>query len=300
MRISVLSLFMWLSFQGWSQVILFDKGIPDEHPSYFNPEFIRNNTIKAVLGEISIKREMQPITSKGVVVQYQFDRSGKLVEKLNTFKLPNGEIDTSAEAYAYNSIDEMIKKSNFERSGFSSVRYLYDSNKRVVGEEYFRGSNTTAFRYKIEKGPSTKVKTEKFEYVVMNDSSIRKIYLNTQGVPYKETSTTRNNFGSLSFEETLYLSISRGSKTRFKYDFEGRLIEINRNENLFKNREIKYVYEYDEMGNVLREKKTVNGKLVRSREFIYEVDSLLLKAELSKDEELNVITITRFRYEYHQ
>jgi len=54
------------------------------------------------------------------------------------------------------------------------------------------------------------------------------------------------------------------------------------------------------MGNVLREKKTVNGKLVRSREFIYEVDSLLLKAELSKDEELNVITITRFRYEYHQ
>ncbi len=299
MRISLIILLFGFYLQGLTQVVLFDKGIPDEYPSYFNPEFLKNNRIKKVLGEISIKREMQPITSKGVVVQYEFDRSGKLLEKLNTFKLPNGEIDTSAEAYAYNSIDKMVKRSSYERSGFSSVQYIYDSAERVVSEEYFCGPNITPFRYKVEKGPSTKVKAEEFEYETVNDSSIRKIYLNNQGVPFKKTLTTRNHFGSVSFEETLYLSINKGSRTRFNYDFQGQLIGIERSENLFKKRELKYKYEYDELGNVLRESKTVNGKLVRSREFLYEIDSLLLKAELTKDEELNVITITRFRYEYH-
>lgn len=281
-----------------SQVVLFNQGIPDEHPSYFNGEFVRNNKIKSILAEVSIKREMQPITSKGTMIQYAFDRDGRLIEKLNTFKKPGGEIDTSAEAYAYNSLDRLITRSSYERSGYSSIQYDYDTGGQVVSQNYFRGPNTTAFRYKVEKGASTLVKTEHFQHEEVNDTTHRKIYLNNQGVPFKRITTTTNNFGSLSSEETIYLSVNKGSITRFRYDLEGRLNEIVKTENLFKTQIIKYTYEYDEMGNIMSEKKYLNGKLVRSREFVYEVESLRLKAELSKDEEMNVITIYRYRYEY--
>ena len=299
MRRILCFLILGLPLVSLAQIVSFDKGIPDEHPSYFNGEFLRNNKIKSIVAEVSIKREMQPITSKGTVVQYQFDRQGRLTEKLNTFKKPGGEIDTSAEAYAYNSLDRLITRSSYERSGYSSIQYDYDTGGQVVSQNYFRGPNTTVFRYKVEKGASTLVKTENFRHEEVNDSTHRKIFLNNQGIPFKRMTTTSNSFGTFSSEETIYLSVNKGSITRFKYDLEGRLQEIVKTENLFKTKIIKFTYAYDEMGNIMSEKKYVNGKLVRSREFVYEVESLRLKAELSKDEEMNVITIYRYRYEYY-
>ena len=80
---------------------------------------------------------------------------------------------------------------------------------------------------------------------------------------------------------------------------QGRLIKIHDFSNLLGNQSITYTYEYDEYGNLYSSKVYKDGKLIYSKEFLYYVQTFLLKAQLTKDESRNEIKIIQYQYEYH-
>lgn len=283
---------------GNAQIIDNSKALLIDGESYFDADFIKRNKIKSITGELAVKEIMQPIRSKGLINHYEFDKEGRLVEKLKTFKIRGGRIDTSAQTFAYNDLDQLIQESTFESSGYSAQRYEYDDSGRVVKQAFFRGENLSPYQYQLEKGKSLAIKEEAFAYVQIDSLRYKRVYYNSNGAPYKEGIVSYNEAGFKVSERMQFLAIERYWEVNFIYDEYGRLEEVNKTSRVFKTESSSSRFEYDEFGNVLSEKRFKNGERVLNREFLYNVTTFLLEAELSKNEENNTIHIIKYRYEF--
>ncbi|MBD80630.1 MAG: hypothetical protein CL840_17070 [Crocinitomicaceae bacterium] len=284
---------------GYSQLLESHKGFQNQGGNFFNSDFIKKNRIKTITGKISFKREMQPIRRNGTVEQYSFDRNGQLIERLKTFKMRGGQIDTTQDYFKYNDLEHLVSQTTYTLSGYNSVRYRYNENGNPTQESFFRGENKSPNSYELQKGQETLLKNEEFQYDVISDSSLKKVYLNSVGKPYKETIINTNRLGQKESELTRYYLTNKKASITYKYDLQGRLIKIIDYSNLLGVQTITYTYEYDEFDNLYSSKIYKNGKLTRSEEFIYFVQTFLLKAQLSKNESDNSIKIIQYSYEYY-
>lgn len=299
MRKILTSIFLLLSLMPIkAQIIDNSKGLLVDGESYFNPEFIKRNKIKTIVGELAVKEEMQPIRSKGLINYYEFDQEGRLVEKLKTFKLRGGRIDTSSQTFVYNDLDQLVQESLFESSGFSSQKYQYDDSGRMLSQSFYRGENLSPFNYQLQKGKTMELKEERFTYEMIDSLTYKKIYYNSNGTPFKEGTVRFNEAGLKMSEKIRFYAIERYSEVDFQYDEFGRLEEINTRSRIYKTESSSIRFEYDDYGNVVAEKRFKNGDRVLNREFLYDISTFLLKAELTKNEENNTISIIKFRYEY--
>ncbi|MCB0482168.1 MAG: hypothetical protein KDC83_12090 [Flavobacteriales bacterium] len=265
----------------------------------FNEDFIKQNNIKTIIGSISVKSEMQPIRSLGTLDMYTFNRSGKLIEHLNSFKLRGGRIDTTQDFYQYNDLEHLVSVMSYDLSGYDASSFEYDAEGNLKKEVFLRGENKSPYSKQIEKGKETVLKSETFEFELVNDSTKKKIYINSAGKPYKETVITYNRLDQKKSESTTFYLTNKKSMITYQYDVQGRLEKIHDFSNLLGNLTITYTYEYDEYGNLYSSKVYKDGKLTYSKEFIYHVQTFLLKAQLTKDEERNEIKIIQYEYGYY-
>ncbi|MGB0391620.1 MAG: hypothetical protein ACPGD5_08630 [Salibacteraceae bacterium] len=264
----------------------------------FNKKFIKQNKIKRITGKISIKREMHPIYHEGTIDDYTFNEQGQLVERIKSFRLRGGHIDTTQDYFKYNDLEHIVSQTTVTLSGYNSIRFKYDSLGNVMNETYSRGENRSPYSYNLEKGRETILKDESYDYKELSDSSHKKIYFNSANKPYKETIITTNSLGQRISENTRFYLTSKKESVSFQYDVQGRLIKIIDYSNLLGVQTITYTYEYDEFGNLYSSKIYKNGKLTYSQEFLYHVQTFLLKAQLTKEESNNSIKIIEYEYEY--
>ena len=281
------------------QILESYQGNKKQGRSVFNSEFIKKNMIKTITGRVSLKREMHPIRREGTVEQYTFNRNGEMVERLKSFKMRGGQIDTTQDYFKYNDVEHLIAQTTFTLSGYNSIRYQYNSEGKPTQETFVRGENINSNSYKLKKGKETVLKNEEFSYVPIHDSIYKKIYLNRVGKPYKETVVSENALGQMEGEHTRYYLTNKKESITYQYDVQGRLKKIIDYSNLLGLQTITNTFEYDEFGNLFSGKTYKNGKLTHSQEFIYFVQTFLLKAQLSKNESDNSIKIIQYSYEYY-
>ncbi len=282
-----------------AQIIDNSKAILIDGESFFSSEFLKKNKIKTIVGELAVKEVMQPIRTKGLINLYSFDKEGRLVEKLKTFKLRGGRVDTSSQTFAYNDLDQLIQQSSFESSGYSSQKFEYDDSGRVKLQRYYRGENLSPFGYQLEKGKTMNLKEESFSYEQIDSLTLKKIYYNSNGAAYKEGIIRLMPNGMKQSEKLRFYAIERNSEVNFLYDEYGRLEEVNKRSRIYKSESSTIRFTYDEYDNVISELRIKNGATVFTREFLYDVSTFLLKAELTKNEENNTINIIKYRYTYY-
>ena len=70
----------------------------------FSETCIKNNKIKSVTGHTSYKKSLKPIVEKGTYNSYVFNREGKLVSLVETFKLSQANQDSSVTNFLYLSL----------------------------------------------------------------------------------------------------------------------------------------------------------------------------------------------------
>ncbi len=264
----------------------------------FNQRFIRDNSIKTITGKVSVKKDMQPILSKGLVVQYSFDRKGRLTERVNTMSLRGGRIDTTQSAFSYSQNNQLIQKANFYVKAYDAVKYSYNQDNQIISESVVRGANNNPYKFGFDKGSETIVKKERFEWKNLNDSTEKVIYYNSADRPYKERVIMYNALGQKQSENTEYFLTKKRNLITYKYDPEGRLKKIIDYSNLGVQRTLTHTYDYDEYGNLNQSKIYTNGKLSYTQEFLYNPQTLLLSAQLSKDESARSIKIIQYEYSY--
>lgn len=299
LRIHLTIIVLIITLTSGAQILESHKGFKDQGGNIFNSDFIKKNKIKTITGRISLKRELQPIRKEGTVEQYSFDQNGQMIERLKSFKMRGGLIDTTQDYFKYNDLEHLISQTTFTMAGYNSIRYKYNSDGEPLEETFIRGENKSPNSYELRRGQESILKKEVFDYSKMNDSSLKKIYLNSVGKPYKETVISTNQLGLIESEQTRFYLTNKKESMTYQYDVQGRLIKIIDYSNLIGVQTITYTYEYDEFGNLYSSKTYKNGKLTNSQEFLYYVQTFLLKAQLSKNESDKSIKIIQYSYEYY-
>lgn len=297
MRLVFVVLF-FISFFAQAQLVVNNSQVNLHGETYFNPKFLKVNQIEKITGKISIKRELQPITDIGTIVQFTFDRKGNLIEKLQTFRVNYQKRDTSSILFHYNDINQLISVTNAQSNGFDAVIYAYDSAGKMSKKQFYRGTNLSQYKYQLNPGKRFFVREETFQHQPQSNQFEITTTFNNQNAPYLSTETEFDALGNVVKKISRYVVTNKKHEVFFTYDEAGKIIQIIENQNLINNIEIKFQFTYDELGNVYEELKYKNGALVQRRQFLFEEVSGLLTAELIKNELNNEITIIQFEYEF--
>ncbi len=259
----------------------------------FNPSFIRANKIETITAELSIKRESDIIRLANEIVNYQFDRVGRLVqiEKIRKPGLSSAEV--TATIFRYDLDGHLIDRILADTGGATSYRYGYDDEGRIISETCSRMKSPTDTLLPV--GPDrTEIYTEYFSYSKVDDG-VKKITYNSYRKPYKEELFLYDELGYLRENTQRYLMNNRRGKTSFSYNERGLLQYKEVINDLAVDDTTRMEYEYDDAGNLLSALEYHNGKLKRRIEFMYTADHWTLDARLTKVEETQLIRIVRYK-----
>lgn len=259
--------------------------------NFFNDEFIKKNGITSIKATISSKQTMKPIKETGLWQSYNFDKYGRVVEMIETSSLL-GKFDTSVVHFKYAG-EHLNKKRLTDEKGFYSYTYQYDDGK-MTQKTYSREVNANKTRDKFELGQLIEIYKETYEHSEISDSKTKTVTYNSDGKPYEQEFREYDEYGNLiKIVKTLVVT-KKGSSTTFEYDAYHRPISKTEISNFTGKDEWRFEYEYDEAGNILKERTYHNGEHKTTREYLYD-GRMLLSARLTKDEATETIQIVKYQ-----
>lgn len=254
----------------------------------YNSEYIASNHIEEITCDVDIKKDGERIRDLFQKVKYHFYPDGKV----KMISLINQKLrDTSITFYEYvgNRLDCEVKN---DAAGMFSYCYTYDNDGRPLTQKYGRAARVESLTASINPAISSKITSEKYEYVTYENQLHSTLY-NAQGRPYlKEIRYFDANGYLIKYLQT-YIMSSGQIIENYAYDAHGWLAtkDIDDGKDSYS-----LSYEYDEVGNLLTEIKTVDGEVIYRKEFVYNEKNMRLTAELKREEKNQLIVITTYTY----
>ncbi|HRH37188.1 MAG TPA: hypothetical protein PK760_02510 [Flavobacteriales bacterium] len=279
------------------QALLILPGAEDPDALHFNERFIARNKVASVTGERMIKRDGQPMRTEPTRYLYRFDAEGRMAYANNSLGNPGTGRDTTSTTYNYDAQGHAVRRLRNDFTGHFAYDTEYDSTGRAKRETYARIENLGTDRYNLTPGATTQISDERFKYITINDTCWRKTYYNYLDLPYREETFTRNALGYLLLIEDRYLISERRSRIRFTYDEGGRLASRMEQRDISKSDEIKHTWSYDVAGNVISNDLWHGAKQKYHEEYLYEEQSMMLKARIRKDSDTGIIHVIRYHTE---
>ncbi|MEO8589306.1 MAG: hypothetical protein ABI432_08070 [Flavobacteriales bacterium] len=277
-----------------AQALVILPGTDDPNALHFNERFIERNRVASIVGQKMIKRDNMPMQEQKEKYLYRFDEQGRPVYSNNSFGQPGSGRDTASVTYTYNEQGQLVRRLRNDLAGHFTYTTERDADGRVVRETYSRVENLGTDRYTLVPGLTTEISDEHFSYSTLNDTTWRKLYLNNLNLPYREQTFVSDHHGYLRSIEDRYLITERRSRTSFTYDHNGRLAERVEQPDLDRPRKLRHTWLYDAAGNVISGELWHDDRQMTHVEFLYEEQSMLLKARLTKDMETGQINVVRY------
>ena len=192
MRFFVLSIFFITGIASISNAQILDvyQGKLYENDCQFNERFIRDNKIKSITGKISVKKDLQPISSKGLIVKYTFDDDGKLIEHIKTMSLRGGRIDTTQSSFSYSQNNQLVQKALFYVKAYDAYRFEYNDDKTIKTETVVRGANNNQYKFGFNKGTEKCEDVKELTKCSQYESALRKDMVPDVGVYAKKVSAS--------------------------------------------------------------------------------------------------------------
>jgi len=268
---------------------------PDE--LVFNPAFIARQGIRSISGKQMVKREGRPMVEKSEKQLYRFDAQGRLVYSNTSYGRPGTGLDTASVGYFYDAQGRLVQRLRNDLTGHFAYEITYDGEGRVVHQAYVRIANTGPDRYHLIPGNRAVISDEQLTWNVLNDTAARCTWLNELGLPYREQVYSRDRLGYLRTIEDRYLVTGRRGRITFTYDEKGRLAERTEQPDLRSGSIDRRTWRYDAVGNVLYAERWHDDRLRSHDEYLYEEETMWLKALLTKDEETGLIHVIRYTTE---
>jgi len=264
---------------------------------FFYDEFIHNNKIKSITGLVSTKADLQVIKSKGLIVKFLFDDSGNLIKQFDSFYRGKKK-DSSIITYHYDEKKNITTKRMSDSYGFFSYNYSYNDKGDVVRKTYCRDENATNNKNNFKLKKQYAIVNETYSYV-KNDSFIQKNVLNNHGGVYqKEHYIYDENKLLVKVVKKLIVNHKK-AETTYKYNDLMKISEMTIQKDMSKDAYSRFVYEYDQLGNLEVIDEYRNEELKTHKEVIYDKSTLLMKALLVQDVASSFITITKFSYVFY-
>ncbi len=300
MRRTLLISFTLLFFTslGYGQMMKVKTGEFQIEEPHFNKEFMARNGIFQIRGALSTKKEMEPIRKKTERYHYEFDTSGEMVLQMTMLGLPGTGKDTSLVRYEYDNTLSLKTKRRNDPYGFFSYHYAYDSLGRPVKSSYYRDENLGPTRYEFQQGESYAITGETYTYTDLGNGLFEKSFFNNYGDPFKKEQWQYDSLGYLVEVSSHFLISNRRSRISYAYDEQGRTVERATTNDLARGDTERIEYIYDEVGLLLSQKVHRNGEHIKLIEYLYDMSTMLLKAELTKVMDNNFIRIVQYKYSF--
>ena len=260
--------------------------------SKFNPTFIRANKISEIRCDVEIKKDGDRIRDAFRVDVYHFYENGdlKMISHINQ-KLR----DTSITFFEYTNGRLECEVKN-DVAGMYSYCYEYDKEERPKSLKYGRAERYSSLTASIDRSLGTEITSENYTY---NDyeNQLHSTLHNSSGRPYlKEIRYFDTNGYLEKYLKTFVMSSAR-QEEKYAYNSHGWLAEKEVNDG---SDPYRLEYTYDEVGNILEERRIEDEDVIYRTEFVYTGANMHLKAELKREEKNQLIVITTYEYKYRK
>lgn len=280
------------SYQCIGQMLDNSKGNAFTDTPFFNSEFIKSNKIKRITGHYSTKASMDVIRENDLVYVYEFSDSGHMIRKYETVNV-GGTQDTIINSYEYDQKGRMIVHRKSDQYGFYSTHYKYDSLGRVIRTEYRRDLSKGRDRIHFNLDKSFIITHESSEYYE-SEGMLKRTYLNNYGKPFQNKFSYFDANGYLIKEEE-NLTVHSGRRlTYYEYNEKGLLSEMKKESSVMGKHSYKEEYTYDDYHNLLSKNVYRNGEYKTEYQIIYEPQTKLISAVITRNVSNDFITILRF------
>lgn len=282
----------------FSQLLDINKPLFSDDP-FFNSSFIKENEIKTITGSRSSKKIQDIIRAKGLDYFYEFNIDGNLIHQVSTFFINGQNKDTNIISYQYDQFNNLILRRKSDNYGFFSHQFLFDSLNRIIKKTYNREENALNCKGNFELCKRFKISSDSFSYQQLTKSQIKKKYYNNYGKPYKQQFIYLNDFGYTIETNTKYLIGNNKSKTTYRYNENGWLIEKSESTTLTGNKKNTVKYDYDNIGNMLEIQHFSEDVMITKKQFLYDKKTMLITAQIIQDMSSGYLQIIQYQYSFY-
>jgi hypothetical protein len=297
MRPTTLLIGLLAAVQVQAQQLLVPATADEPEELTFNAAYIARQGIRSISGKQMVKREGKPMQEKSEKHLYRFDASGRLIYSNTSFGRPGTGLDTASIGYFYDAKGRLVQRLRNDLSGHFAYEITCDSLGRTVRQAYVRIENLGADRYHLVPGNRSVISDEQMRWRTINDTASSCTWLNELGLPYREQVHQWDRLGYLRTIDDRFLVTGRRGRITFRYDEKGRLAERIDQPDLRQPGTDKRTWRYDAVGNVLYGEHWHDDRLRSHDEYLYDEETMWLKAVLTKEEETNLIHVIRYTTE---
>jgi hypothetical protein len=212
--------------------------------------------------------------------------------------ISNGKKDTSITFYEYKENGKIKLKRKSDGEGFGSFHFEYDLLNNIKRQTYCRDENLHKEKNRFELKKKYVIKTDSFSYKKFSAKQTKKYFYNSYGIKYKEQTNTYDDLGYLSEEYTKFIIGNNKKKISYEYDEFGRLYKKHFFTNISKNTNKTEVYSYDEIGNVIEIKHFKEENHISTKQFLYDIKTMLLSAIIIQEIETEYLKIIKYDYTF--
>ena len=280
----------------YGQILGINKPLFSDQP-FFNPDFVRINSIQSITGSISTKKVKDIIRTTGNHSHYTFNESGMLNSQLSS-KVANGRKDSSITFYEYNVKGLIDTKRKSEGSGYYSYQYRYDNSNHIIAQTYCRDENKFGKKTQFELKKRYIIKTDSFSYEQFSPEQSKQIFYNHYGKKYKVQINSYESLGYLTEEYTKFIIGNTKTKVSYEYDKYGRLSKKHFTTNFSAQKKTTEIYSYDEIGNILDIKYFDMDIHKSTKQFLYDDKTMLLSAIIDQEVASHFLKIIKYDYTF--
>lgn len=265
---------------------------------FFNEDLIRENKIKSISGDFTVKKVGDILRDTELGRTYFFNRKGQLVKSLETTQASIG-LDTLVSYFEYNEAGDITAIRTKDHYGFYATIYKYDSLGRVIREEFRRNLNKNNSSLDLEIGKEFVVTYETSSYQEFDGQQKRTVY-NSYGTPYKDVFTYYDEDGLITQKVERLQRTSGTKSTNYSYNEKGLLdtIKVVSSQSGIKKRE--YVFSYDEWNNLIKKEYYKNGEYITEERVLYDEETMMINYIMTQEVSTGYIMVLELsKYEFY-
>lgn len=289
----ILFLGTMISFQIGAQLLDNSDGNAFTDRPFFNERLIRENNIKSISGDFTVKKVGDILRDTELGRTYVFNKKGQLVKSFETTQASIG-FDTLVSYYEYNDRGDITAIRTKDHYGFYATIYEYDSLGRVVREEFRRNLNKNKSSLNLNIGKEYVVTYETSDYKEYDGQQKRTVY-NSYGTPFKDVFTYYDESGLIKEKVERLQRTSGSKKTLYSYNEKGLIdtLEIISNQSGKQNR--LYVFKYDEWNNLVKKEYYKNGEYTTEVRVLYDEETMLINYIMTQEVSTGYITVLELK-----
>lgn len=294
-------------------------------PVRFNVDSVLHHKIKSITANIQYKPDEHIIADKGLKEYYQFDSLGRLqyywrnkVRNYTTDVIEHPSVyrkgkrirsewsefrnyyvyDTIFVNYYYDYKNQLSCRRESDGDFYHTWYYIYNTDGTIARQTHCRETNVAQSHINFRLGVQSIISQEDFAYENYSPTQIKKLCLNDEGKPYKETMMLFDKKHHIIDSRESYTAGGIRIVTTWKYDSLGRTSQMTYTSNAGDAIADITTFNYDSLGRIESMKRFHNSILMDEFSYLYEKESPIAYAYINRRHVELGIDIVKFDIVY--